>query len=187
MFDMGFQEIILIGIIALIIIGPERLPAVARNIGKYVGKMQRFVAGVKSDIASELQTDELRSMLTSQEDQIRELKSMVKETQSDLEKTAKQAKESVSEGMDSAVAQVKDAADAAKATANENSAKMQDIARAAGYNTYGDMEDTTGSDNNTDSKATSPETNTGPASSAGSEGNKEIGSDVKDQDSSKSA
>ena len=48
MFDMGFQEIVLIGIIALIIIGPERLPGVARNVGLWVGKMQRFVAGVKS-------------------------------------------------------------------------------------------------------------------------------------------
>ena len=123
MFDMGFQEIVLIGIIALIIIGPERLPGVARNIGLWVGKMQRFVAGVKSDIASELQTDELRNMLSSQEDQIRELKSMVKETQSDLERTAKDAQRSVSEGMDQAVDQVKDAAD----TARENSSKMQDI------------------------------------------------------------
>ena len=124
MFDMGFQEIVLIGIIALIIIGPERLPGVARNVGLWVGKMQRFVAGVKSDIANELQTDELRSMLSSQEDQIRELKSMVKETQSDLERTAKDAQRSVSEGMDQAVEQVKDAAD----TARENSSKMQDIA-----------------------------------------------------------
>ena len=137
MFDMGFQEIVLIGIIALIIIGPERLPGVARNVGLWVGKMQRFVAGVKSDIANELQTDELRSMLSSQEDQIRELKSMVKETQSDLERTAKDAQRSVSEGMDQAVEQVKDAAD----TARENSSKMQDIARSAGYNTYGDVEE----------------------------------------------
>ncbi len=139
MFDMGFQEIVLIGIIALVVIGPERLPAVARNIGRWVGKMQRFVAGVKSDIASELQTDELRSMLTSQEDQIRELKDMVKETQTDLERTARQAQQSVSEGMDSAVGQVKDAAE----TARENSAKMAEIARSAGYNTYDDEDQST--------------------------------------------
>jgi len=152
MFDMGFQEIVLIGIIALIIIGPERLPSVARNIGLWVGKMQRFVAGVKSDIASELQTDELRNMLSSQEDQIRELKSMVKETQSDLERTAKDAQRSVSEGMDQAVEQVKDAAD----TARENSSKMKDIASAAGYNTYGNVEEekfeSTPSNDDTDSK-----------------------------------
>jgi len=161
MFDMGFQEIVLIGIIALIIIGPERLPGVARNVGLWVGKMQRFVAGVKSDIANELQTDELRSMLSSQEDQIRELKTMVKETQTDLERTAKDAQRSVTEGMDQAVEQVKDAAD----TARENSAKMQDIARSAGYNTYGDVEEK-------------------------SEGNSPVhnnGSDSKDQDPGQSA
>ena len=163
MFDMGFQEIVLIGIIALIIIGPERLPGVARNIGLWVGKMQRFVAGVKSDIANELQTDELRNMLSSQEDQIRELKSMVKETQSDLERTAKDAQRSVAEGMDQAAEQVKDAAD----TARENSAKMQDIARSAGYNTYGDIE------KEEKSASTPPENNDG--------------TDLKDQDSGKQA
>jgi len=163
MFDMGFQEIVLIGIIALIIIGPERLPGVARNIGLWVGKMQRFVAGVKSDIANELQTDELRNMLSSQEDQIRELKSMVKETQSDLERTAKDAQRSVAEGMDQAAEQVKDAAD----TARENSAKMQDIARSAGYNTYGDIE------KEEKSESTPPENNDG--------------TDLKDQDSGKQA
>ncbi len=172
MFDMGFQEIVLIGIIALLIIGPERLPAVARNIGKYVGKMQRFIAGVKSDIASELQTDELRSMLSSQEDQIRELKSMVKETQSDLEKTARDAQKSVSEGMDGAVAQVKDAADAAKETAAENKNKMQEIARAAGYNTYGDVENQSASDEPDSSNVNN---------------NNDNSSDSKDQDSSKTA
>lgn len=174
MFDMGFQEVVLIGIIALIIIGPERLPTVARNIGKYVGKMQRFVAGVKSDIASELQTDELRSMLSSQEDQIRELKSMVKETQSDLEKTAKQAQKSVSDGMDGAVAQVKDAAEASQAIASENNAKMKDIARAAGYNTYGEVKDQTVA--KTESSAEPQDSNI----------NKND-PDVKDQDSSQSA
>ena len=170
MFDMGFQEIVLIGIIALIVIGPERLPSVARSIGLWVGKMQRFVAGVKSDIATELQTDELRNMLSSQEDQIRELKSMVKETQSDLERTAKDAQRSVSEGMDGAVSQVKDAAE----TARENSAKMQDIARSAGYNTYGDQDTEKTSDSASLSNDSSDKPNTN-------------SSDNKDQDSSQSA
>jgi len=175
MFDMGFQEIVLIGIIALIIIGPERLPSVARNVGMWVGKMQRFVAGVKSDIASELQTDELRSMLSSQEDQIRELKSMVKETQSDLEKTAKDAQKSVTEGMDSAVSQVKDAA----AVASENNTKMQDIARAAGYNTYGNVEDKADSN---PAGSNSADSGKGQESIANNDS-----PDSKDQDSSKSA
>lgn len=127
MFDVGFQEIVLIGVIALMVIGPERLPSVARSVGLWVGKIQRFVAGVKSDIASELKTDELRSLLTNQEDQIRELKEMVNETRSDLEKTAKTASDSLSEGMDGAVDQVRDAAE----TARLNNEKMEEIRRAA--------------------------------------------------------
>jgi len=54
MFDVGFLEILVIGIVSLIVIGPERLPAVARTVGTWVGKAQRFVRGVKSDFASEL-------------------------------------------------------------------------------------------------------------------------------------
>lgn len=127
MFDVGFQEIVLIGVIALIVIGPERLPAVARSVGLWVGKVQRFVAGVKSDIASELKSDELRSLLSSQEDQIRELKEMVNETKSDLERTAKSAGDSISSGMDAASEQIRDAAE----TARVNSAKMEEISRAA--------------------------------------------------------
>lgn len=127
MFDVGFQEIVLIGVIALMVIGPERLPSVARSVGLWVGKIQRFVAGVKSDIASELKTDELRSLLTNQEDQIRELKEMVNETRSDLEKTAKSTSDSIAEGMDGAVGQVRDAAE----TARMNNEKMEEIRRAA--------------------------------------------------------
>ncbi len=127
MFDVGFQEIVLIGIIALLVIGPERLPSVARSVGLWVGKMQRFVTSVKSDIASELKADELRSLIDNQEDQIRELKQIVNDAKSDLEKTAKAASDSVAEGMDSAVDQVKDAAE----TAKKNREKIEEITRAA--------------------------------------------------------
>lgn len=114
MFDAGFQEVVLIGVIALLVIGPERLPGVARSVGLWVGKMQRFVAGVKSDIHAELQTDELRQLLDSQEDQIRELKTMVDETRSDIKRSADTAKESIAGGMNQAAEQVREAAEVLK-------------------------------------------------------------------------
>lgn len=60
MFDIGFTELIVIGVVALIVIGPERLPKVARTAGHLYGRMQRYVSTVKSDISREIQVDELR-------------------------------------------------------------------------------------------------------------------------------
>jgi sec-independent protein translocase protein TatB len=60
MFDIGFSELLVIGVVALIVIGPERLPKVARTAGHLYGRMQRYVASVKTDISQEIQLDELR-------------------------------------------------------------------------------------------------------------------------------
>ena len=60
MFDIGFSELLLIGIVALVVIGPERLPKVARTAGHLFGRLQRYVANVKADIAREMELDELR-------------------------------------------------------------------------------------------------------------------------------
>ena len=60
MFDIGFTELVVIGVVALIVIGPERLPKVARTAGHLYGRMQRYVASVKSDISNEIQLDEIR-------------------------------------------------------------------------------------------------------------------------------
>jgi sec-independent protein translocase protein TatB len=60
MFDIGFTELIVIGVVALIVIGPERLPRVARTAGHLYGRMQRYVSSVKSDISQEIHLDELR-------------------------------------------------------------------------------------------------------------------------------
>ena len=62
MFDIGFAELLVIGIVALIVIGPERLPRVARTLGHLAGRMQRYVADVKADINREIELDELRKM-----------------------------------------------------------------------------------------------------------------------------
>ena len=62
MFDIGFSEMLVIGVVALIVIGPERLPRVARTLGHLIGRLQRYVADVKADINREVELDELRKM-----------------------------------------------------------------------------------------------------------------------------
>jgi len=63
MFDIGFWELTMIGVIALLVIGPDKLPGVARTAGKWVGRARRFVGDVKSDIDRELKQEELRKAL----------------------------------------------------------------------------------------------------------------------------
>ena len=68
MFDIGFSELVLIAIVALLVIGPDRLPKVARTAGLWVGKMRGFVTSVKADIDQELAADELKKILKEQAD-----------------------------------------------------------------------------------------------------------------------
>ena len=64
MFDFGFWEIAIIGVITLIVVGPERLPALARKAGLFAGKLNKFLNKVKADINEELKTDELKEHLS---------------------------------------------------------------------------------------------------------------------------
>ena len=65
MFDLGFSELLVIALVALVVIGPERLPRVARTLGHLAGRLQRYVAHVKADINREVELDELRKMRDS--------------------------------------------------------------------------------------------------------------------------
>jgi sec-independent protein translocase protein TatB len=71
MFDIGFSELMVIGIVALIVIGPERLPKVARTLGHLLGRAQRYVNDVKSDINREIQLDELKKLQSQVTDSAR--------------------------------------------------------------------------------------------------------------------
>lgn len=62
MFDIGFSELMVIGLVALVVIGPERLPRVARTLGHLAGRLQRYVNDVKADINREVELEELRKM-----------------------------------------------------------------------------------------------------------------------------
>jgi sec-independent protein translocase protein TatB len=77
MFDIGFSELVVIGVVALIVIGPERLPRVARTIGILAGRLQRYVADVKADINREVELDELRKMRDSVQQAAADIKSTV--------------------------------------------------------------------------------------------------------------
>ena len=78
MFDIGFSELMVIGIVALIVIGPERLPKVARTLGHLLGRAQRYVNDVKSDINREIQLDELKKLQTQVTDSARALEDSVR-------------------------------------------------------------------------------------------------------------
>ncbi len=66
MFDIGFLEVLVIGVVALIVIGPERLPRVARTAGMWVGRARRAFANVKEEIDRELRAEELKEILRKQ-------------------------------------------------------------------------------------------------------------------------
>ena len=82
MFDIGFSEMMVIAVLALIVIGPERLPRVARTLGHLAGRLQRYVADVKADINREVELDELRKMRDSMQQAASSFQSTVNEEMS---------------------------------------------------------------------------------------------------------
>ena len=77
MIDFGFDKIALIGAVALIVIGPEKLPRVARRVGHLVGKAQRYVADVKAEVNRSIELEELKKMKTDLEDAARNVEQTV--------------------------------------------------------------------------------------------------------------
>ena len=78
MLDIGFGELIVIGVVALVVIGPERLPRVARTAGHLLGRFQRYVSDVKADINREIELSELKGIKSSVEDAARSIENTVK-------------------------------------------------------------------------------------------------------------
>jgi sec-independent protein translocase protein TatB len=101
MFDIGFSELMVIAVVALIVIGPERLPRVARAAGHLFGRMQRYVNDVKSDISREMALDDLRKL------------------QASIQDTANSIEQSVNQEMHSAETEMNKIGNDAKAALNE--------------------------------------------------------------------
>ena len=112
MFDIGFSELLVIGIVALIVIGPERLPRVARTLGHLAGRLQRYVADVKADINREIELDELRKMRDS------------------MQKAASDIQTSVTAEVSSVSAELSKAQDGLDKTADELNKSVQSAAES---------------------------------------------------------
>ncbi len=104
MFDMGFTEMMLIGIVALIVIGPERLPGVARTAGKYFGRLKRFMTTVKADVEQELRADELREILARQQEELNSLKDTISDAGKEFEQEASALSEAGAEAVEASTA-----------------------------------------------------------------------------------
>lgn len=95
MFDIGFSELVVIALVTLLVVGPERLPKVARTLGHLFGRMQRYVNDVKADISREIQLDELRKMQTSVQEAARDFEQSVSRQVNEVEQEARAVTESI--------------------------------------------------------------------------------------------
>jgi sec-independent protein translocase protein TatB len=89
MFDFGFTEMMIIAVMGLVVLGPERLPKVAKQAGQWLGKLRRYVDDVKSDINKQMELQELKNLQTQMTDAAREvetsIQSSVSQVQSELD------------------------------------------------------------------------------------------------------
>jgi len=86
MIDLGISKMALIGAVALIVIGPEKLPKVARTVGTLLGKAQRYVADVKAEVNRSMELDELKKMKDTVESAARDVENSIQTTASDFDK-----------------------------------------------------------------------------------------------------
>lgn len=82
MFDVGFLELVVIMVLGLLVLGPERLPKAAQKVGYWFGKARRYVEGMKEQVEAEFDGAEVKRLLHNQEVQIRELQDKITETES---------------------------------------------------------------------------------------------------------
>jgi sec-independent protein translocase protein TatB len=95
MFDVGFSELIVIALVALIVIGPERLPRVARTLGALLGRAQRYVNDVKADIQREVDLDELNSIRATFQDAAKSVEQSVSQVGAELQAAGESLNQSI--------------------------------------------------------------------------------------------
>jgi sec-independent protein translocase protein TatB len=100
MFDIGFSELLVCGVVALVVIGPERLPKVARTLGVLFGRLQRYVTQVKADINREMDLAELGKVKTEFESAARSFQAGVQTQAGEMEREMREAQSSIERALD---------------------------------------------------------------------------------------
>lgn len=99
MFDIAFSELMIVGIIALVVIGPERLPKVARTAGQWLGRLNRYASQVKQDIDRDMKLEELRKMQQDMKDTAQRYEIMATESKREIEEAVVQETSQISKVM----------------------------------------------------------------------------------------
>ncbi|MBP3438153.1 MAG: twin-arginine translocase subunit TatB [Sutterella sp.] len=133
MFDFGFSEMLVIGTIALVVLGPERLPAVARTAGEWIGKAQRFVAQVKSDIDRETELSELKRIQEEAKALADDVKSTVEKSAAEIEKNVQSAADDAQKAADEAGQALKEAEETATSGTQSAVASNDEISNFYGW------------------------------------------------------
>jgi sec-independent protein translocase protein TatB len=99
MFDFSFSELMMIGVVALVVIGPERLPKVARTAGQWLGRLNRYVSQVKQDIDRDIKLDELHKMQQEMKETAQRYEILAKDSARQVEETVKEEAGQISKAM----------------------------------------------------------------------------------------
>jgi sec-independent protein translocase protein TatB len=125
MFDFSFSELIVCGVVALVVIGPERLPRVARTVGVLFGRLQRYVTQVKADINREMELAELGKVKAEFENAARSFQSEVESKAGEVEREMHDAKASIESTLTSAAGTEGPTADVTPAPAGAQSPQLE--------------------------------------------------------------
>ncbi len=120
MFDISFSEMIIIAIVALVVIGPERLPKVARTAGHLLGRLQRYVNDVKSDINREMQLEELKKLQSELQESARNVEQSLSSEMQAARQAVNQTEQALRDDLESAAALEQPTAPATPSTATSN-------------------------------------------------------------------
>ncbi len=99
MFDIGFSEILLVAVVALVVIGPERLPGVARNVGRYAGRLQRYVHDIKRDFNREVEFEEIKRLQHEMETTVQSMQESMRAVETTLQQETLKHQTDISEAM----------------------------------------------------------------------------------------
>ena len=123
MFDIAFSEMLIIAVVALIVLGPEKLPKVARTAGHLLGRLQRYVNDVKADIGREIQLDELKRLQSEMQESARNF-------EQSMNQEIKAIEANVQESVDSVESSIQQIAESVNDTPTSTEAAVAALAEA---------------------------------------------------------